>query len=54
MPMANRFNERVAMVLKILKRNYILHMIDMFTRLTVSVFINNKTPNEVAENILMH
>ena len=54
MPMANRFNEKVAMDLKSWKGKYILHMIDMFTRLSVSVFINNKTPSEVAENILMH
>ena len=54
MPMASRFNEKVAMDLKSWKGKYILHMIDMFSRLSVSVFINHKTPKEVAEGILEH
>ena len=29
-------------------------MIDMFTRLSISLFINRKTPEEVAENVLQH
>ena len=29
-------------------------MIDMFARLSISVFINRKTPEEVAENVLQH
>lgn len=54
MPMASRFNEKVAMDLKSWKGKYILHMIDMFTRLSVSVFINRKTSEEVVENVLQH
>ena len=54
MPMANRFNERVAMDLKSWKGKYILHMIDMITKLNISVFMNHKTSKEVAENILQH
>ena len=54
MPMATRFNEKVAMDLKSWKGKYILHMIDMFTRLSISVFINRKTPEEVVENVLQH
>ena len=49
MPMATRFTEKVAMDLKSWKVKYILHMIDMFTRLSISVFINRKTPEEVVE-----
>ena len=40
MPMATRFNEKVAMDLKSWKGKYIRHMIDMFTRLSISVFIS--------------
>ena len=44
MPLARSFNEKVAMDLKRWKGKYIFHLIDMFTRLSVSVFIRNKTP----------
>ena len=43
MPMAYRFNEKVAMDLKSWKGQYILHMIYIFTRFSVSVFIKEKT-----------
>ena len=40
LPMANKFNDKVVLDLKIWKGGkYILHMIDMFSRLSVSVFI---------------
>ena len=54
MPLASSFNEKVAMDLKSWKGIYILHLIDMFTQLSVSVFIRNKTPQEVVENVLQH
>ena len=39
MPMESRFNEKIAIDLKSWKGKYILHMIDMFTRLSVSVLV---------------
>ena len=54
MPLASSFNENVSMDLKSWKGKYILHLIDMFIRLGVSVFIRNKTPQEVVENFLQH
>ena len=36
------------------KGKYILHLIDMFTRLSLSVFIRNKISQEVVENVLQH
>ena len=54
MPMASRFNEKIAIDLKSWKGKYILHMIDMFTRLSVSVFINSKSPPVVVEKIIQH
>ena len=54
MPMARRFNEKIAIDLKSWKGKYILHMIDMFTRLSVSVFINSKFPPVVVEKIIQH
>ena len=42
MPMAREFNEKVAMDLKKWKGMWILHMIDMWSRFSVSVFIKRK------------
>ena len=52
MPMASAFNEKVCMDLKRWKNKWILHMIDMFTRFTVSVFIGSKQASEVVDKIL--
>ena len=52
MPMATRFNEKIAMDLKQWKGRWILHMIDMWSRYTISVFINRKRPSDVI-NALM-
>ena len=51
LPMAGRFNEKVAIDLKVLsKKNiYILHMIDMWSRLTISVIISRKRPRDVVD-----
>ena len=55
LPMANKFNDRVALDLKIWKGGkYILHMIDMFSRLSVSVFIARKHPREVVDKIMRY
>ena len=33
---------------------WILHLIDMWSRLTVSVFIDRKRPSDTIDNILLH
>ena len=43
MSMASKFNEKVCMDLKKWKNRWILHMIDMWSRFSVSVFIDKKT-----------
>ena len=52
MPMATSFNEKVAIDLSFYKGKIILHMIDMWSRLTVSVEIRRKTPSDVVEAIM--
>ena len=52
LPMASRFNEKVAMDLKQLNGRWILHIIDMWSRYTVSVFIPRKRSSDVI-NALM-
>ena len=52
LPMASRFNEKVAMDLKQLNGQWILHIIDMWSRYTVSVFIPRKRSSDVI-NALM-
>ena len=52
LPMASHFNEKVAMDLKLWKGGYILHMIDMFTRLSVSVFVKSKRPQDILDKML--
>lgn len=53
-PMASQFNEKVAMDLKSWRGKWILHMIDMWSRYTVSVFIQRKKTTEVIEKIMSH
>ena len=52
MPMAKSFNEKVAIDLKVWKGKYILHMVDMWSRLTVSCFIDRKKPKEVINKLM--
>ena len=56
MPKAEPFNEKVAVELKVLgKKNiYILHMIDMWSRLTISVIIERKRPRDVVDARCKH
>ena len=55
MPMAKGFNEKVAMDLKVWKDGkYILHMVDMFSRLSVSVFVQSKQPKEIVDKVMKH
>ena len=50
--MATQFNEKVAMDLKQWNGRWILHTIDMWSRYTISVFINRKRSSDVI-NALM-
>ena len=54
MPMASEFNEKIAIDLSFYKKNIILHMVDMWSRLTVSVLIQRKKPSEVIEGIMQN
>lgn len=51
-PMANRFNEKIAMDLKQWRGSWILHLFDMFTRFSVSVFIDRKKSSDVIDKIM--
>ena len=59
-PRATKFNEIVTLDLKDFKdpdnsqNRYILYIIDMFTRMTVGVFIPDKHPETIANRILKH
>ena len=52
LPMATRFNEKVAIDLKKWGDRWILHLVDMWSRLTVSVLLDRKKPSEVLEKIM--
>ena len=55
LPRTSKFNQIVTVDLKKYKENnnnYILYLIDLFTRLTVGVFIQNKEPAIVGEMIM--
>ena len=54
MPMASEFNEKVAIDLSFYKGNIILHIVDMWSRLTVSTLLRRKTPSEVTESIMQN
>ena len=53
-PQAENFNEKVAMNLKKWGNRWILHLVDMWSRVTASVFINRKRSRDVIENIMLH
>lgn len=52
LPMARKFNEKVAMDLKQWKDRYILHIIDMWSRYTVSIFIERKKPSNIIDALM--
>ena len=54
LPMAHEFNEKVAMDLKQWKGRWILHMIDMWARYIVLVFINRKRPSDIIDAMMTH
>ena len=53
-PQAENFKEKVAMDLKNWGNRWILHLINMWSRLTVSVFMDRKRPSDVIDNIMLH
>ena len=55
LPRASRFNQVVTMDLKhyqCKQYNFIVYFVDLFSRLTVGAFINNKLPSTVGEKVL--
>ena len=54
LPMATKFNEKVAMDLKQWNSRLILHIIDMWSRYTVSIFIDRKQPSNVIDALMTH
>lgn len=53
-PMATYFNEKVAMDLKYWRGMWILHLIDMWSRYTISIFIQRKNTTDVIDKIMSH
>ena len=54
LPMATKFNEKVAMDLKQWNSRWILHIIDMWSRYTISIFIDRKKPSHVIDTLMTH
>ena len=54
MPMATKFNEKVSMDLKHWNGRWILHIIDMWSRYTVSIFIDRKKPSYIIDALMTH
>lgn len=54
LPMASKFNEKVAMDLKAWKQRWILHIIDMWSRYNISVFVSRKLPGTIIDAMIIH
>ena len=52
LPAASYFNQRVAIDLKKWKDKWILHMVDMWSRYTMSVFVNRKVSSGIIDRIM--
>ena len=52
MPMATKFNEKVAMDLKKWDDNWILHLVDMWSRFSVSCFVARKRPRDIIDKMM--
>ena len=52
LPMPSQFNDKVSMDLKQWNGHWILHIIDMWSRYTVSVFINRKKQSDVTDALM--
>ena len=51
LPMATEFNEVVAMDLKYINGDWILHLIDHVSRFSAAAYVRSKKPEEIIENI---
>ena len=51
MPLANEFNEVVAMDLKFYRGKIILHLIDHVSRFSAAAIVSSKKPNEIIAKI---
>ena len=49
LPMATKFNELVAMDLKMLEGQWVLHLIDHVTRFSAAAFVSPKKPEEIIQ-----
>ena len=54
MPLSRCFNDIIAIDLKLFEGRQILHIIDMFTRYSVSCFVPNKEPKTIVEAIMLN
>ena len=52
LPMAKDFNDKVAIDLKQWGSKWILHIVDMWSRFTVSVFVDRKQPKNIIDALL--
>ena len=52
MPMASKFNEKVAIDLKQWNGHWILHIIDMWSRYTLSTFVDRKKPANIIDALM--
>ena len=52
LPLSSDFNEKIAMDLKYWKGKYILHIVDLWSRFTISTFISRKKPTDVIHAIM--
>ena len=52
MPMASKFNEKVAMNFKQWNGRWILYIIDMWSRYTLSVFVDRKKPGNIIDALM--
>ena len=53
LPLANQFNELIAMDLKLIKGKWVLHCIDYLTRFSAAHVVKSKDPNEIIEKFFM-
>ena len=51
-PMASKFNEKVAMDLKLWNGCWLLHIIDMWSRYTLSTFVDRKRPANIIDALM--
>ena len=52
LPMASEFNEKIAMDLKLWKGKWIMHIVDMWSRFTISAFVPRKRPSDIIHALM--